>query len=222
MKYILLAFIGLVTVAGRCQGVTDTALKESRHYADNELTVFGAVTFANSGFYAQGSRSKLYLLGIRYGKRLYRKGVFSVSYTPELIPMVFFSQPVPQTSLTTPGLRPQNMTHSSFGASFSPIGFECSIPNHRLQPFIGSHAGFIYLGRNEPSALAAQFNFTGDGEAGIQIPLKSAKALVMSYRFHHFSNGFMARDNPGVDSQMLFVGFTFANLFSRVRHHSKR
>jgi hypothetical protein len=215
LKYVLLALIGLATVAGNCQGGTGTASDESRHYADNELTVFSAATFANSGFHAQESRSKLYLLGMRYGKRLYGKRLFGVSYTPELIPMVFVSQPVPQAALTTPGLRPQNMTHSSFGPAFSP-------GSHRLQPFMGGHAVFIYFGRNEPSALAAQSNFIGDGEVGLRIPLKSRKALTMAYRFHHFSNGFMARDNPGVDSQMLFIGFTITNWPSRIRSHPNR
>jgi hypothetical protein len=56
---------------------------------------------------------------------------------------------------------------------------------------------------------AAQFNFVADGRIGAKILLPSEQTMSVAYVFHHFSNGFEARNNPGVDSQMIYAGYTF-------------
>ena len=175
------------------------------------LTVFGGATFANSGFYAQQSQSQLLLFGIRYDRLLLQNRLFAIDYSPEIIPAAFFLQSTPRAVLTSLNASiPRPEDRFAYGLGASPIGIKLVFTRiARLHPFVGVNGGLLYFDHNVPSSLAAQFNFSAAGEAGLSIPLDRHRAVEFSYRFHHFSNAFEAADNPGVDSQMLYLGYTF-------------
>ncbi|HUN87418.1 MAG TPA: acyloxyacyl hydrolase [Terriglobales bacterium] len=50
------------------------------------------------------------------------------------------------------------------------------------------------------------FAFSFDG--GVEI-FQGRHSFVLGYRHHHISNGYTATYNPGIDSQMISVGFSF-------------
>jgi hypothetical protein len=58
--------------------------------------------------------------------------------------------------------------------------------------------GFLHFSSKVPSVAAAQFNFVADGRIGAKILLRSGQTMSVAYVFHHLSNGFEARNNPGV------------------------
>lgn len=179
--------------------------------ARNSFTAFGTVTFANSDFYAQAFDRHLSLFGIRYSRVLAANHIFVFSYTPEIIPAALLTEPAFGSFTLPTRVPPITHTQPTYGAGANPLGLEfLFLPGHRIQPFVSSNVGFLYFSRNVPSIFAAQFNFAADGRAGVRIPLHGRKAISAAYVFHHFSNGFQAPDNPGVDSQMIYLGYTFA------------
>lgn len=39
--------------------------------------------------------------------------------------------------------------------------------------------------------------------------LRDKKAVSFGYKYQHLSNGYRADDNPGFDSNIFYVGFSF-------------
>lgn len=62
-----------------------------------------------------------------------------------------------------------------------------------------------------------QFNFMLDGRAGVRFPLHGGKSLSVAYMFQHMSNAYTAMENPGVDSHMVHLAYTFPFRFRRNR-----
>jgi len=185
----------------------------------NSLTLFGTATFANNSFYAQTFDRHLSLVGLRYGRLLSRNRFLSVRYVPEIIPAAVLSEP------SVDGIAlPRRVPHLTgteyvYGVGANPVGFELLFaPAGKIRPFLSTNEGFLYFRRNVPSFFAAQFNFAADVRAGASIRLNGERTISFAYVFHHFSNAFEARDNPGVDSQMIYVGYTFS---FRRRHASR-
>lgn len=55
---------------------------------------------------------------------------------------------------------------------------------------------------------AARFNFTYDFGGGVQIVKESGRAITIGYKYNHISNGYHSSINPGVDVQMIYVGYS--------------
>jgi hypothetical protein len=186
----------------------------------NSFSIFGTATFANSGFEGQAFNRHLSLLGVHYGRVLARTRMISFSYTPELIPVALLSQPYSNIG-DFEVLRNQiPFTHSetSYGLGANLLGFELTfLPTRKIQPIVSTNEGFLYFSRNIPTPNAAQFNLTADIRLGFKIPLRGHKALSLSYMFHHLSNAYSAQQNPGMDSQMICVGYSF-NIFGTTHH----
>lgn len=158
------------------------------------------------------------LLGLRYHRRLFREPSESPSdkvtltYTADFFPAAFLSIPphtIPASHLAPgkeivwqSGLR-------TYGLGANPLGIRI---NHRatdrLQPFIAGSAGFIYFFLPIPDQRGMNLNFTVDAGLGVQVVLTSTTTLTLGYRYHHLSNGFRGKINPGVDANLLYLGVT--------------
>lgn len=226
------AFSCIVVVCGslalvNAQTRNDNPKNERHHEASvgNAFTVFGNATFANTKLYGDATQRHLFLVGIAYRHILMRKKDFFVSYAPELVPIAVLLQPhpsLPRPSVsgngtvlaTSPGAAPE--FRNSIGTGINPVGFELSfLPNRGFHPFLAADCGFLYFNRNVPSAAAAQFNFAAAGRIGVQLATANRSAISIGYEFHHFSNADEAHDNPGLDSEMIFVGYTFGRRQNR-------
>jgi hypothetical protein len=148
--------------------------------------------------------------GIGYSRTLARNGVLALSYTPQLVPAAMLSQPVLGNGhwAVQHSIPPFTHTETTYGAGASPVGLELRFrPNRDLQPLVGTDEGFLYFSRNVPAPFAAQFNFTVEVRLGLRFRLDHGRAVSLEYIYHHLSNGYRAPQNPGVDSQMLCVGY---------------
>jgi hypothetical protein len=56
---------------------------------------------------------------------------------------------------------------------------------------------------------AARSNFTFDFGGGVDIVRDSRRAITVGYKYEHISNGGRSRINPGVDVQLIYVGYSF-------------
>jgi len=107
---------------------------------------------------------------------------------------------------STAQLRP-NRTVYAGGAE--PIGIQLNFRNHRKwQPFVNATGGFLYFIEQVPVTDSSQYNFTFAFGGGVEI-FSGRHSVVLGYRYHHISNGYTATYNPGIDSQMISVGFSF-------------
>jgi hypothetical protein len=93
---------------------------------------------------------------------------------------------------------------STFGVGLEPIGMRVGVgsPNARVEADLSAGV----FGFEDPllAANAARLN------AVIEVGLRArVSRLVFGYRKHHLSNGGLGTVNPGLDSDVIYVGFVF-------------
>jgi opacity protein-like surface antigen len=98
------------------------------------------------------------------------------------------------------------------GEAFSPVGFQWNfLPRRRIEPFFVGHGGYMYSSERIPIAQSGNFNFTFDLGAGIEFYRSRTQSIRAEYRFHHISNDWTAPVNPGIDSGLVQVTYTFGH-----------
>ena len=97
-----------------------------------------------------------------------------------------------------------------YGGGISPVGFRWNfLPQHKLQPFLVGHGGFLETINAIPVRFAGSFNFTFDLGAGFEWYSSHSKSWRAEYRYHHISNALTAPLNPGIDSGLFQVSYVF-------------
>jgi hypothetical protein len=97
-----------------------------------------------------------------------------------------------------------------YGVGVLPVGFTVHFGRNVVQPFFETHGGVI--ASTEPIPINALnstgLNFLFDFGAGTRIRLDAHEAISVGYKFLHISNGYTTNFNPGVDNNVIFVGFS--------------
>jgi lipid A 3-O-deacylase PagL len=184
----------------------------------HELGVFGVLPLANGHLRGTTSDRHFFLFGLSYSYLLTHRRVCDVRWVSEIMPVELLAEPfIKGTNIQTlRSVAPFTETKTTFGLGTNPVGAEVIfLPEKRWQPFTGVHAGASYFTRNVLGFRAAQFNFMLDGRAGVRIPLHGGKSVSVAYMFQHMSNAYTALENPGVDSHMVHVAYTFPFRFRR-------
>lgn len=194
-----------------------TTRAASRNSGESDPATFGifeANTVANARVRGIDRDRRLTLIGLSYELPLKSNDICSIRFVPEIIPVGLLSEPFLrgtniQASRSVPPLTENKLL---YGMGASPIALEFAfLPQKRVHPFLSSHLGLLYFNRNALAEHAAQFNFTVDGRIGAQIRSRNgSRVLSVGYMFQHTSNAFTARQNPGVDPQMIVVAYNFA------------
>lgn len=133
----------------------------------------------------------------------------TLTYTVDLFPVLLLS--LPPGAVAIP---PFNRTSSvqeqgldTYGVGASPAGLRLTYRiAKRVQPFIAGSTGLAYFVRPVPSEWGKQLNFMFDVGAGVQVILTPDFLLTAGYRYHHLSNGFRGRINPGIDANLFYFG----------------
>jgi opacity protein-like surface antigen len=101
-------------------------------------------------------------------------------------------------------------TRSTYVSAFSPLGYKLSVfPHKRIQPFVTGLGGFVVAPRDIPVFNSAAFNFTFEFGAGMEIFQTHSRSCRLEYRYHHLSNADRGDVNPGIDSGVLKVTYSF-------------
>jgi hypothetical protein len=136
----------------------------------------------------------LTLTGLRFTQRIHREEGFATEYGFDLIPLAFTSAPY-------------TMSVGARGVGVNPISLTAVFrTDHALQVRLGGSAGVLWFDRPVPTPTAAQLNFTGSVEAGLQLIDVHGHGIVALYRFHHLSNAGIGTDNPGMASNIISLG----------------
>ena len=130
--------------------------------------------------------------------------VSPVSTTPLTVILVAQNQVYQGTATYIAG------TRSTYVTGFSPLGYKIrAFPHRRLQPFVTGLGGFAVSPRDIPIFNSASFNFTFEFGAGVEIFQTHTRSCQLEYRYHHLSNGSSGAENPGIDSGVIKVSYSF-------------
>jgi opacity protein-like surface antigen len=98
----------------------------------------------------------------------------------------------------------------TIGEGISPIGFQWNfMTRDKIQPFLIGHGGYMYSTQPIPLSMAGSFNFTFDLGAGVEIFQNKTRSIRVEYRYHHISNHDTATENPGIDSGLFQLSYSF-------------
>jgi opacity protein-like surface antigen len=101
-------------------------------------------------------------------------------------------------------------TRSTFVSGFSPLGYKLSaFPHRRVQPFVTGLSGIAVAGRDIPVFNSASVNYTFELGAGVDIFQTHTRSCQLEYRYHHLANTGIGSANPGIDSGVLKVSYSF-------------
>lgn len=166
----------------------------------NEFGLWAGGSPDSVDFIGRVPDTSLVLVGLRYGRILAAWESLSLEYTFDILPaaVVFAPERVRRRDSTT------------YGAGVSPLGFKINFGQESwIKPFVAASIGFLYFQDEVPVPDSSRFNFTPEIGAGLQFFLTPRTALTLGYKFHHISNAGRSDRNPGLDSNVIYLGYSF-------------
>ncbi len=192
--------------------------RAQRHMPRNEFGFWGAYSANSPDVFTSQGHIQFGVAAFRYGRLLARSRSYSIEYTVDIEPVEVARAYVyePCQLFLQGKLQPGFCAIGHqwiYGGGLSPLGWKFNFRTaHRWQPFAAFGGGFVMSQRAIPQDIpkATRFNFTGEIQLGIErFNRKRTRAWTFSYKLQHISNGFRSSVNPGVDLNMLSVGYSF-------------
>ena len=166
----------------------------------NEFSLWAGGSPDSAVFIGKTPDRSLLLVGLRYGRILAAWDSVSLEYTFDIIPAAVVFEPE----------RVRRGSSTIYGAGLSPLGLKINFGQQSwIKPFVGASGGFLYFEDEVPVPRSSRFNFTAELGLGVQFFLTPKSAVTIGYKYHHISNAGTARRNPGLDSNVIYAGFSF-------------
>ena len=150
-------------------------------------------------------------VNVQYAHVVITGNNWALKYIAEIVPVAIIEQP--QQGHTMSG-NPEDLPGSKqniYGAGISPFGLQMNLRRgSMLQPYINGTAGVIYFTDKVPVEDSSNFNFMLGLGAGIEVWYRENQSLIFGYKYQHISNAGTAPQNPGVDSNLFYIGFTWS------------
>lgn len=149
-------------------------------------------------------------VGLHFATAVLRVGSVRVAYAPNLVPLAV----VMNNSRSSAG-EASDVTETRRGSvagfGVSPVGLQASVPlSAHLELYGGGAAGVIWFTDAIPVREARRFNGTLEWGGGLSIHARPQRSVQVGYKFHHISNLYTAKANPGVDANVFYVSFRYA------------
>jgi hypothetical protein len=197
---------------------SDMATGRGSRLSRSQISVWGAGSVYSGGILGKIPDGWLGLVGLRYHRLLIpaesaattTREAPTLTYTADLIPIAAVSIPkgTSPASLSSAIQSVEEVGLSTYGVGVYPMGLRVGFrPSATVRPFVEGHTGFFYLFDPMPDERGRRFNFGAGVGGGVQISLTRHTILTLGYRYHHLSNGFRGSINPGLDANLLYVGF---------------
>jgi opacity protein-like surface antigen len=95
------------------------------------------------------------------------------------------------------------------GVGISPLMFRWNLREHGpIHPFLELAGGVVATNRDVPEGTT-RWNFTAHTGAGARVRVADRWGVVLGYRFHHLSNANTAPRNPGINSNVGYLGLAY-------------
>ena len=208
-------------VAAPSAAATRAAPEPPSRLSRTRLSVWAAGSVHPGGILGTLRDGWLGLVGLRYHRllvpgrraRLATHDAATLTYTADLVPLARVTIPEgTPPAARSPGVR--SVTESglqTWGMGVYPLGLRIGFrPSSPLRPFVAGHTGLVHLFDAMPDERGRRLNFAVGVGAGVEIVLPRHTTLTLGYRYHHLSNGFRGRINPGLDANLLYVGVGMA------------
>jgi Lipid A 3-O-deacylase (PagL) len=184
----------------------------------NEFGVWGAYSPNSPDVYTSKGHIQFGVASFRYGRTLVSSPSYAVEYTVDVEPVeiaranVYESCEILRGGVVIPGYCTIGRQWI-YGGGVSPFGWKLNLrPARRWQPFGALSGGFVMSRTAIPVDIpkATRFNFTFDLQLGVEhFNAARTRAWTISYKLQHISNGSRSPVNPGVDLNMIAVGYSF-------------
>jgi hypothetical protein len=149
-------------------------------------------------------------LGVQALTPILRFGSLHLSYGVQLLPLVLISgreAPVNYRGrVTDDGQIPG--PPRAYAAGISPFGIELATPQKSRVSLSGAAAaGALVFTRPYPVPEANQINFTLEYGGAVRVRTGAGTWVQLGYKYHHLSNAYLARSNPGVDANVWYASY---------------
>lgn len=176
-------------------------LLKGGHPTMNEFSIWGGYAFNSMKLWGKTPNTQLSQIGVGYNRKFLALNNAMLEYRLELDLFVHYSYPQ---------FDPYYKRTSLSGIGISPLGFQLNfLKDSDAQPYLSTSGGFIVLEREFPDERGTRFNYTFAIGMGIEIGLTSNSSVLIGYRYFHLSNAEVGMINPGIDSNSLYLAFTF-------------
>lgn len=191
--------------------------QDSAETGKNELTIWGGFSPDSSTIIKGTGRTpdaRFGIVAFRYARRFNNNSSFNLKYTADVVPVAVLNYPdirdLPILITPTGTATLQTYRPTRYGFGVAPLGLQVNFrPRKKYQPFIGASGGFLYFTKRQPNVVGTRFAFTADVGIGLEIKLKDKRAVTFGYKYFHVSNGNRGIENPGVDNNLFYIGYTF-------------
>lgn len=176
---------------------------DSTHTDIHEITFLGGYSpSSTNGFWGKTPGATLELFAFGYNRKLLNiRSNQLLKYATEI---------AISTNYYNPGVNQEvNPGHFS-GFGLLPLGFQYNgRTDTRIQPFLKSLTGFLYLDNPFPDDRGKKLNFVLEVGTGVEFKISNFSSISVGYKYHHMSNGQTGQINPGVDSNIFYGSVTF-------------
>lgn len=216
---ILLALITSLAVSrdARCQEAS-TAPSTLPEQHLNEFGVWGAYAVNSPDIYGSRAHGDFGAAGFRYGRIVSATRHRVIEYTFDVVPVEVIHQ-LSYAPCTFESGGQTISTHcisgheTVYGGGITPLGWKFNfLPQRRWQVFAALSGGIIATTARVPTDIpgGAVFNFTADWQIGFErFNTSRNRAWILGYKLEHISDAFRTRVNPGIDLNVIFVGYSF-------------
>ena len=165
----------------------------------NEFGLWAGGSPDSSKIFGNTTNRQLLLVGLRYGRILAAWESLSLEYTLDIFPAAVVFEPEHVRGRS-----------AIYGAGLTPLGFKVNfLQQSWIKPFVAAAVGFLYFQHDIPVPHSSRFNFTPELGLGLQFFLTPKRAVTIGYKLHHMSNANTGESNPGMDSHVIYTGFSF-------------
>jgi Lipid A 3-O-deacylase (PagL) len=208
----LVAMLALPPIA-RCQDSTHIP-----NQPPNEFGVLGSISVNSPDLYGSRAHGQFGSVGLRYARVLSSSRHRVIEYTLDVLPAevmheLSYSPCLVVSGGTIVGSHCAAGHQTVYGGGVSPFGWKFNFfPQRRFQPFAALVGGLVFSTARIPTDVpgGALFNFTAEWQLGFERFNASRKrAWIFGYKMQHISDAFRTSVNPGVDLNVLFLGYSF-------------
>ena len=169
------------------------------------------------GFFDEPKR-QLFLLGVRAEWVIESFGPVALAATSDIVPLALVTHNptyVTHHVIIEPGVEVDEKERTGekpvFGAGVAPFGFKLYLLHGRsLRLYGAGSVGGLWFTRNMPVPDARRFNASFEYGGGLEFLRARHMGVVVGYKFHHLSNANSAAFNPGLDSNVFYLGVSRA------------
>jgi opacity protein-like surface antigen len=175
---------------------------------ESEISFVGGGSLGHVNLFAYADQRQLDLFGVQYARHSWGSLVTArVDYIAEVLPVVLLNEPK-EYGTDSRALTKQRKW--VYGAAIAPVGARLLWRrNKRWKPYLIGDGGVLYFKDRVLSTRGTHLNFSAEFGAGVQFRLYPRTQLRLGYSLYHFSNGDIARSNPGLDSNLIYMGLSF-------------